>query len=374
MHNKTESKPFDKIFFGIVIALLVIGIFSFVSASFGILAKNTAKFYSVLLNHILLGLVGGLITLYITSRIPYAFWKKKAFYIFLGAVGVTCLVFVPGLALKHGGAQRWIAIGPVSFQPAELLKIAFVIYFAGWLSWAKGRVKDFKWSILPLIILLGIVSVVLLKQPDTKSLILMIVSALGMLIVSGVRWKHVLLTGGVAVVGLLILLTFKPYLKDRLMTFMDPSRDPSGSSYQLQQSLIAIGSGGITGRGYGQSIQKFSYLPEPQGDSIFAVMGEEYGFIGGIFIIALYVAFALRGLKIANSTNDQFGKLLVTGLVILITAQSFLNIASIVGLFPLTGVPLVFMSHGGTALLFSLAAVGIILNVSRNNKTKIRID
>ena len=157
----------------------------------------------------------------------------------------------------------------------------------------------------------------------------------------------------------------KPYLRERVSTFINPANDPRGSSYQIQQSLIAIGSGGIFGRGFGQSIQKFSYLPEPQGDSIFAVIGEEFGFIGTVAVVVLFMMFALRGLRIAGHAPDLFSKLLVTGIITMITSQSLLNMAALVGVFPLTGVPLVFISHGGTSLAFSLLAVGIVLNISR---------
>jgi len=216
--------------------------------------------------------------------------------------------------------------------------------------------------------LIGIIAAILFKQPDTKNFLLILLVALIMFIASGVKWKYILGLVAVALIGIIILVSVKPYLLNRIKTFVDPSRDPTGASYQIQQSLIAIGSGGIFGRGFGQSIQKFSYLPEPQGDSIFAVVGEEFGFVGTTFIILLYVVFALRGLRIAYRAPDLFSRLLVTGIVILIVAQSFLNIASIVGVFPLTGVPLVFMSHGGTSLLLSMAAVGIVLNISRYQK------
>ncbi len=363
-----KSKSVDKVFLGLTITLLAVGVLAFISASLGVLAKNETKFYGVLFNQIVLGLVGGTIALYIFSRIDYRFWRKYAFYIFLGAIGLTLLVFVPHLGFSHGGARRWIALGPVSFQPVEILKLAFIVYFAAWLSWTKGKIEDVKFGILPLAVLLGIIALVLFKQPDTKSFILMLIAGLAMLVVSGVPWKYILGLAGAGVIALAILVAFKPYLLDRIQTFVDPARDPSGSSYQLQQSLIAVGSGQMFGRGFGQSIQKFSYLPEPQGDSIFAVIGEEFGFVGATILIFLFVAFSLRGMRIANSSTDQFGKLLVTGLITLFVAQSFMHIASNIGLFPLTGVPLVFISHGGTSLLVTLAALGIILNVSRNQR------
>ena len=186
-----------------------------------------------------------------------------------------------------------------------------------------------------------------------------------MLFISGVPIKYILGIGVGAMIVLGLLVTFTPYLQKRVETFINPSQNAQGSSYQIQQSLIAIGSGGMFGRGFGQSIQKFSYLPEPQGDSIFAVVGEELGFIGSVAIIILYLIFALRGLRIANNSPDLFSRLLVSGIIIMIIAQSFMNIASITGVFPLTGVPLVFMSHGGTSLMIYLMAIGIVLQISK---------
>ncbi len=366
MHK--TPKAVDRYFLGIVILITVIGLFAFVSASLGILAKSESKFYGVLFNQIVLGCAGGFLGLWLTTKIPYLFWRKYAFYIFLITLGLTILVFVPGLGFAHGGAQRWISIGPVSFQPAELLKIGFVIYLATWLAWMHKKQEDVKFKIIPLIILLGIVAAVLLKQPDTKSLILITTAACSMLFVSGVSWKKIGIIVGIGALLLTALAIFRPYVMDRFKTFINPASDPRGSSYQLQQSLIAIGSGGIFGRGLGQSVQKFSYLPEPQGDSVFAVIGEEFGFFGSMILVVLYVFLATRGYKIAMNAPDNFGRYLVVGIVTLLTAQSFLNIMSLVGLFPLTGVPLVFISHGGTSLFIALASAGIILNVSKYEK------
>jgi cell division protein FtsW len=363
-----KKKGVDKIFSGIVIALIVIGVIMFTSASLGILAKNEAKFYNVISAQFILGLGGGLVALYFGLKIPYKFWREYSLPLFILSIILTLLVFVPSLGSLHGGARRWVNIFGVSFQPVEFLKIGFIVYFAAWLSWAKNRINDIRFSILPLLILLGIIAFVLLKQPDTKSIILIVITALTMLFVSGLPWKYILGLLGLSIVGFVILVTFKPYLMERVETFINPNQNASGSSYQLQQSLIAIGSGGLFGRGLGQSIQKFNYLPEPQGDSIFAVVGEELGFLGAIIIVFLYVAFALRGYKIAYHAPDSFSKLLVIGIITMITAQSFMNIASIIGVFPLTGVPLVFISHGGTALLLSLGMMGIVLNISKQTK------
>lgn len=362
-----KSSP-DKIFLGIVLALVIIGLITFTSASLGILARNEKIFYDVIFKQYVFGFLGGIIALYIGYKIPYKFFRKNSLILFILSIALTALVLVPGIGESHGGARRWINILGYSFQPVEFLKIGFIIYFSAWLSWAKAKVKDPLFSILPLVILLGIIAGVLLKQPDTKSIILITITAIIMLFVSGAPIKYLMGIFGVALIGFAILVSFTPYLKDRVNTFLNPSENSRGASYQLQQSLIAVGSGGVIGRGLGQSIQKFNYLPEPQGDSIFAVIGEELGFVGCAILICLYLSFALRGYRIAiRNAPDPFAKLLVIGFITIITAQSFMNIASIIGVFPLTGVPLVFISHGGTALLLSMGMMGVILNISKYN-------
>lgn len=348
--------------------LLSVGVAIFVSASLGILAKNQQTFYSVLWSQLVLGLGLGLVGMYVCLKINYKFWRNYSFLLFLGSIILTALVFVPSLGWSHGGATRWIDLGFMRFQPVEFLKFGFVIYFAAWLSWVKHRVQDFRFGILPFGIMIAIIAVVLFKQPDTKSFILIAITGVSMLFVSGVPMKYIFGVGFGFALVLGALVYFNPYLQERVQTFINPAQDARGSSYQIQQSLIALGSGGIFGRGFGQSVQKFSYLPEPQGDSIYAVLGEELGFIGAISVIFLYVLFLLRGFRIANRAPDLFSGLMVSGIVILITVQSFMHIASITGVFPLTGVPLVFMSHGGTSLMIYLMAIGIVLNISKFQK------
>jgi cell division protein FtsW len=359
----------DKTFFGIVLTLVIVGAIMFTSASLGILAKNPDKFYNVILNQFIFGIVGGLVALYFGLKIPYKFWRSYSLVLFILSVLITLAVFVPGIgAPLKSGAKRWIEVFGVSLQPVEFLKVGFIIYFAALLSLAKNKVQQFRYSFLPFIILLGLISVILLNQPDTKNVLLITVTAFVMLFVSGVSWKKIAGLFIIIAIALGVLVFFKPYLMNRINTFLNPNQDAQGTSYQLQQSLIAVGSGGIFGRGLGQSIQKFNYLPEPQGDSIFAVIGEELGFLGGVLLIILYIIFAVRGYRIAIHSPDSFSKLLVIGFVTIIIAQSFMNIASIIGVFPLTGVPLVFISHGGTSLFLSLGMIGIILNISKNQK------
>jgi len=364
-----KEKKIDRFFLIIIGLLIVVGVAMFVSASLGIFAKDEKLFMSALFKQLVLGLGGGLVGLYLCLKINYKFWRRYAFFIFLGAILLTAAVFIPSLSWSHGGALRWIKLGPISFQPVEILKFGFIVYFAALLSWAKNRVQDFRFGILPFGLMLAIVALVLFRQPDVKSFILITMTGILMLFISGVPLKYILGIGTGAIFVLGSLVFFTPYLQERVKTFINPSADPRGSSYQIQQSLIALGSGEIFGRGFGQSIQKFSYLPEPQGDSIFAVLGEEFGFSGALGIIFLYLLFVLRGFRIANHSPDLFGRLLVSGIVIMIIVQFFMHIASITGVFPLTGVPLPFMSLGGTSLMVCLTAMGIVLQISKFNRS-----
>ncbi|MFA6520266.1 MAG: putative peptidoglycan glycosyltransferase FtsW [Candidatus Paceibacterota bacterium] len=363
-----KEKKVDKFFLIIIFILLAFGVAMFISASLGVLAKNANIFYSILFSQLILGLGLGLVGMYIASKIHYKVWRNFSFLIFLASILLTAAVFIPSFGWSHGGAQRWIQIGGFTFQPVEFLKFGFVIYFAAWLSWVKTRVGDFRFGILPFGIMLAVIAFVLLKQPDTKSFILITITGISMLFLSGVPIKYIFGVGFGVVFLLAGLVYYKPYLQDRVKTYINPSADARGSSYQIQQSFIALGSGGVLGRGFGQSVQKFGYLPEPQGDFIFAVMGEELGFVGGLVTIFLYLLFLLRGFRIANRSPDLFSGLLVYGIVILITVQSFMHIASVTGVFPLTGVPLVFMSQGGTSLMVYLVAIGIVFNVSKFQK------
>lgn len=347
---------------------MVVGFFIFSSASLGLLTKGNDQYSSVAFSQTFFGLFLGSIAMIITSRIHYIKWRQYAFYFFILGLFLNALVFVPHIGFAHGGAHRWLIIAGFSFQPAEILKTAFIIYFATWLASVKAKVESLKYGLIPFLVILGVVGSVILLQPDTDTFALMACSGVAMYLTAGGKWKHVGLLFLTAVLGLVLIATMRPYVKQRIMTFVNPSDNGLTSGYQIQQSLIAIGSGGITGRGFGQSIQKFNFLPEPIGDSIFAVASEEFGFIGASTLILLFVFLAFRGLRIAARVEETFGRLLVVGIVILITAQSFVNIGAMLSVLPLSGNPLPFVSHGGTALLITLAQIGIILNVSRYQK------
>lgn len=362
------EKHVDRTLLGITLVLITAGFLIFSSASLGLLAREGARFSSVAFSQIVFGIVGGGIAMFIMSQFHYRHLRKYAFYIFILSIILTLLVFVPGVSMSHGGASRWIHIGSFTLQPSEFLKIGFIIYMATYLSGIQSTIKTFKGGTLPFAIITTIAGIVLLMQPDTDTFLIMVIAALAMFVTAGGRWRDVALFGLAGITLLIILAFTRPYIMDRFMTFMNPELDPQGSGYQVKQSLIAVGSGGITGRGFGQSIQKFEYLPEPIGDSVFAVYAEEFGFIGSVVLILFYAFFSFRGYKIASHATDLFGMLIVVGLMTLIMTQVFLNVASMIALAPLMGLPLPFVSHGGTALLALLAAVGIILNVSKYQK------
>ena len=360
-----RGKPVDKLLLGIIGIIIVAGFVIFTSASLGLLARTSGASFS----HVLMTQVGaillGCVFAYVASKIRYTFWRRWSFFIFLASLFITLLVFVPSIGLDYGGGKRWIDLRFISFQPAELLKIAFVMYAAAWLSTFKEREVTFRKGMLPLVVMLAVTGGILLQQPDTDTFVSIFLASMGMFIVAGGKLRHLFVLFLISMIGLSALIFMRPYLMQRVTTFLNPAADPLGAGYQIQQSLIAIGSGEMFGRGFGQSIQKFSYLPEPIGDSIFAVAAEEFGFVGAVSLIVMFLFFTLRSFKIAGRAPDAYGGLLAVGIVILIVSGSFMNIASMLGLMPLSGLPLLFVSHGGSAMLFALFQVGIVLNISK---------
>ncbi|MFA5022877.1 MAG: putative peptidoglycan glycosyltransferase FtsW [Candidatus Paceibacterota bacterium] len=359
-----KAKRPDRVLLLIVLVLIVVGFAIFLSASLGQMGRDSASFSTVALKQLGV-LLGGLILTILFANLPYKSLKPYSPYLLALAIGLTALVFLPGFGFSFGGAKRWLELGPFTLQPSEFLKLAFIIFLAAWAGARKDRLQSFAGGFLPFLIFLGVVSGLMLLQPDTGTLMVIIAGALGIFIAADGHWRHLFLLFLLGVMAIGFLAVTRPYVRDRIETFLNPKHDLTGSSYQINQSLIAIGSGGVLGRGFGQSVQKFNFLPQPIGDSIFAVASEEFGLLGASLLIALYLAFAIWGLKIMSRVVDPFGRLLGTGLIVLITGQAFINIGAMLGLLPLTGVPLPFISHGGTALLFALIEVGIILNISK---------
>lgn len=370
--TKKKLKKVNKKFLFSIFILLTIGVISFSSASLSIYTENRPMWEAMMFRHLGLGVLGGLIAMYIISRIDYRIWQKFSPYIYIFGLLLTALVFIPGIGVNHGGANRWISLGFISFQPAELLKFSVVLMISAWFARYVDEIKTFKKGILAFLAIIVPAVLILVKQPDSGSILLIGFVAFVIYWIRGASFKHII---GLFLLGTIFIISYvsmNPYIVDRIKTFSDSSIDPYGASYQIRQSEISIGSGKILGRGLGQSIQKFGpYLPESNSDSIFAIFAEENGFVGSSILIFLYILFAFFGFKIAKTAPSLFAQNLVIGIVLLVIIQVFFNIAAISGIVPLSGLPLIFMSNGGTALFVTLAELGIVLNISRKQKKKL---
>ncbi|MFH1565566.1 MAG: putative lipid II flippase FtsW [bacterium] len=349
----------------IVTAILVlIGLVMVSSSSVVLATQQFGSPYYYFKHQFFIGFIGGGIFCYIMSKIDYGKLKKFApVFLFLSFL-MLILVFIPGIGMSFGGAQRWIKLG-LSFQPSEFVKLGVIIYLAAWLSKDKESVQSFTKSFLPFVAVICAVSILLLKQPDTGTMGIIAVIAITMFFTAGGRFSHIFIfiTGLAGVLWGLIKIA--PYRMNRFLVFLNPSIDPKGIGYHINQALIAIGSGGIFGMGFGHSRQKFNYLPEPIGDSIFAIIAEELGLIGGAIILVLFGIFAWRGFRIAKHAPDKFGMLLAVGITSWIIFQAIINIAAITSLMPLTGITLPFISYGSSSLVMSLGGVGILINISK---------
>lgn len=365
---KKQLFPVDKPFLVTIAILLAFGLLMIMSAgvSYGQVRFGDSYYF---FKQQILGLFVGSIVLYITANIDYHIWRKLVMPIFGVALIFLILVFVPGIGVNVYGATRWIELGPIMFQPSEVMKLSIILYLAAWLS-EKGekKVSDFNEGLVPFLGILSLISFLIINQPDTGTLGVICLVSMSIFFTAGAQIKHILslIGGGIAALGVLILLA--PYRLARLTVFLNPDHDPMGAGYQVSQALLAVGTGGLFGAGLGQSRQKFNYLPEPVTDSIFAVIGEEFGFIGAVLLVSLFLYLAWRGLRIAQGAPDMFGRLIVVGVVSWIVFQSFINISAIIGLIPLTGIPLPLISYGGTSLAVILAGLGIVLNVSRQSR------
>ncbi len=358
------TSPPDYIFLGLVVFLTVFGLVMLTSASSDLAEARFGKSFYYLEHQILRGLMAGIIGFIVGMVIYYRRWEQLALPLLLITIILLLLVFTPlGLTLK--GSSRWISIGGLSIQPAEILKLTFLLYLSAWLAKSEVRRRSFKDGFLPLMFLIALVIILIVLQPSTTTAVIIFLAALATYFTAGGRFKFLIAAVLLAAFGLALLIYFTPYRLERIITFLNRDVDELGRGYHLNQSLIAIGSGGLFGVGYGDSTTKLRYLPEPMGDSIFAVIAEELGFVGATFLILAFLFLVLRGLKIAKNAPDSFSRLMVTGFVTLIGIQAFVNIAAQSALIPLTGVPLPFISFGGTALAVFLTMSGIIVNVSR---------
>jgi len=352
------------ILFGI---LIFFGLIMLSSAGTVIGYQKFKDSYYFLKHQMLYGFLPGLILLYIFSKIDYHKWKKIAFPLLIFSIVLLLLVFIPGIGASYGtNAKSWINIFGFSIQPSEIVKLTFLIYLAAWLDKRSDKdIKDVSAGLIPFLISLGIIALLIILQPDIGTMSIIILISLVVFFVAGASILHLAEIGTAGLIFLAILVKAAPYRAARLTTFLHPELDPQGIGYHINQALLAIGSGGIFGLGLGHSRQKFQYLPEVTGDSIFAVTAEELGFIFTAFLIILFLAIVYRSFSLAQNSPDKFGKLMIVGIISWFIFQAFINIGAMLGLLPITGIPLPFISYGGTALMTSLAALGILINISK---------
>ena len=359
------THPADKSLLFLTLGLLAGGLLVLLSASMVLSYKNFGFIGSYAIRQSLEGGLGGLFILWICSRVSYRRWKKLALPAMFISFALLALLFVPHLGYSYGGAHRWLTFGPVNFQPSELLKFAFIIYLASWLNSRKRQVESVSHGMIPFTIMIAIVSIFLIMQPDVGTLGVIICTAGMMYFIGGGKMSQIVTLTLLGLALFYLMVQIAPYRLARLTVFMDPGSDPRGAGYQINQASIAIGSGGFWGLGFGKSLQKYHYLPEPMGDSIFAIFTEETGFFGAALLMAAFTALFLKGLAIARHAPDAFAKLLAAGISVSIMTQAFVNMAAISGLLPLTGIPLPFISYGGTSLVATMASIGVLLNISR---------
>lgn len=368
---KSRRQP-DYILLGATAALLILGtlILAGVSAAFS--QERFGSSYYFLNHQLLYGLLPGIILGFLAFRIRLDVLKKWSPVLLLINLALLGMVFLPKIGSAFGGATRWINIGPVSFQPSEFLKLTFILYLASWLAVRTEKIgsgkrgANFGQTLIAFLIVIGLISLFLISQPDISTLLVILISAGLMYFLAGTVFWHSIFLISIGLGALLVLIKLAPYRMARILVFLNPETDPMGTGYQIKQALIAVGSGGLSGQGLGMSQLKFGFLPQSISDSIFAIFAEETGFIGAFFLIFLFLVFLWRGFKIGKLSQDKFSSLAALGITSWIIIQGFVNIGSMTGLLPLTGIPLPFIGYGGSALVAELIGVGILLNISKS--------
>ena len=360
----------DKSLITALFVLLAVGLVMLFSASSVVSFARFGNTYHYLLRQAV-NLAVGLAVFFVAARIDYHWWKKFAKFFLFFSIVLLLLVFIPGLRAEYGTARSWINIFGQSFQPSELVKVSFLIYLATWLEAKKGDLNSLTDGVLPFIVILGVISLLMIMQPDLGTLFIIAFASLVVFFAAGGKVVHIVIALILAGLSLFLFLRLNSnYQSDRFKCLQDPSYSAQDKCYQINQSLIAVGSGGFFGRGLGQSRQKFMYLPEVWGDSIFPVIAEETGFFFSTLLILLYLFLFYRGLLIARGAPDLYGSSLAIGVVSWLAVQAFLNIGGMINLIPMTGVPLPFISSGGSAALSSLLGMGILVSISKQTKSR----
>ncbi|RMD59333.1 putative lipid II flippase FtsW [Candidatus Parcubacteria bacterium] len=365
-----EHEPDSWLLF--IIAVIII--FGFVMLSSASSAISFLKFGNSFyyFNHQLFGLILGIIAFWFFSRIDYHLWQRYAFWFLVFSIILLLLVFIPGLSATYGKARSWINIFGFSLQPSEFVKISFLLYLAAWLERRVKQLGDISRGTGPFLVVLGIVGLLMILQPDVGTLSIIALTSLIVYFVGGGSIKHILVIMALGAAGLVFLINIYPYQMNRIRCMIDPHFSAEDICYQVNQSLIAVGSGGLWGRGLGESRQKFMYIPEVSSDSIFAIIAEELGFVFSATLVLLYLLLFFRGYLVAKRAPDGYGRILAIGIVSWIVLQAAINIGGITNLIPMTGVPLPLISYGGSAMLASLSALGILVNISKYTKVNSR--
>lgn len=312
-------------------------------------------------------LIAGYILMYLVLKFPYTKYLKFANVIFIGCIILLILVLIPGIGSIRNGSRSWFGIGGFGIQPSEFAKLGMIIFTSKYLAFNEKVLKNIKKGVLPILGVLLLVFGLIMLQPDFGTGVIIVISIIGLLFVSGVSIGFFAKLGFLGLLGVVGLIIVAPYRVKRIVSFLNPWTDPLGSGFQIIQSLYAIGPGGLLGLGFGNSIQKHFYLPEPQTDFIFAIISEEFGFMGVLIVTSLFLLIIWRGFHIAIQCENKFGKYLAFGITFQLAFQCLLNLMVVVGLIPVTGVTLPFLSYGGSSLLITIFSMSILLNISKYN-------
>ena len=362
---KRKRRPVDKILPVIVTLLLMMGLVTLFSATY-YNAQDGGDALSEVKKQ-LFGMAIGFVAMLFTSRIPYWFWGRHRVALagLALSAGLLILVIIPGVGVYVNGSRRWLRLGPLSFQPSEFAKYALVLFVSLALAARGKRVRRFFDGILPVLAAPAVAFLLILEQPNLSTAGSILIVSVILVMLAGAKWRHMLLLGGGGLAVGAYYAWSAPYRRARLLSFTDPFAKMSDEGYQLAQSLIAFGSGGLFGMGLGRGRQKYAYLPYPESDFIFAIVGEDFGLLGCAAVILLFIAFLFAGMRIALTCPERFGCLLAAGITAMITVQAFINMGVVIGILPTTGLPLPFFSAGGTSLSITMAAVGVLLSISR---------
>lgn len=360
-----KKKPFDFILFMTVLILLSLGLIMVFSASAPMAEKETGNIYYYIKRQLIFAAIGMVSMLSAANYDYHKIGRKTVWALFLVSIVLLILVLIPGIGSEANDSRRWVEIAGVRFQPSELAKLALILFYSFNLSRRKRPLNSFFGDLMPYLFVLGIICVLLLLETHLSATIIMIAISMIILFVAGAKIRHFAILFVPVVVMIIAVISFTDYMTPRINSWIDPWSDPRGIGYQTIQSLYAIASGGLFGRGLGQSMQKFLYVPEPHNDYIFPIIAEELGFIGVLVILLLFLIFIWRGIKIAVHAPDLYGCLIASGITALIAVQSLFNVAVVTNSVPPTGVSLPFFSAGGTALILFMTEAGILLNISR---------